>query len=62
MLVFRLIFESCGRRFEEGELISTLDSSFLVVTIIYHTSELNVKYFFIKSFILFSGNLLHFTK
>ena len=45
MWVFRVIFESCGRRFEEGELLSTLDSSFLSVTVIYHISELNVKCF-----------------
>ena len=55
MLVFRLIFESCGRRFEEGELLSTLDSSFLSVTVIYHISELNVKWFSIKNSKYFMG-------
>ena len=38
---------------KKGELTSTLDSSFLVVTTIYHTSELNVKWFFIKISIYF---------
>ena len=40
---------------KKGELISTLDSSFLVVTIIYHTSELNVKWFFTEKLIYFLG-------